>query len=181
MLSRLIAALHRWAESGWAGAATATWELLQSSVVPGPSGLVFAPLAVADPPRAPRLAAWGLAGSVLGGCIAYLIGVHAFDELGRTLLGALGVSDARIASSEVLFERYGWLLVFASTISPLSTKLTCIAVGAFGLPFVQFAPALFVGRALRFGVLVVLLRYAGEHLAERLARRTSSRAHDQPD
>src|SRR5688500_3013881 len=179
MLSRLIAALHRWAESGWAGAATATWELLQSSVVPGPSGVVFAPLAVADPPRAPRLAAWGLAGSVLGGCIAYLIGVHAFDELGRTLLGALGVSDARIASSQVLFERYGWLLVFASTISPLSTKLTCMAAGAFWLPFVQFVPALFVGRAVRCGVLVVLLRYAGEHLAERLARRTDGRAREQ--
>jgi membrane protein YqaA with SNARE-associated domain len=171
MLSRLIAALHRWAESGWAGAATATWELLQSSVVPGPSGVVFAPLAVADPPRAPRLALWGLAGAVTGGCIAYLIGVHAFDELGRTLLAAVGVSDARIASSEKMFERHGWLLVFVSTISPLSTKLTCIAAGAFGLPVVQFIPALFVGRAIRFGVLMVLLRVAGEQLAERLGRR----------
>ena len=113
--------------------------------------------------------------------MAYLIGVHAFDELGRGLLGTLGVSDARISSSEVLFERYGWLLVFASTISPLSTKLTCIAAGAFGLPFVQFAPALLVGRALRFGVLVLLLRYAGEHLAERLARTTPGGAREQPE
>ena len=169
MLSRLIAALHRWAESGWAGVATATWELLQSSVVPGPSGVVFAPLAVADPPRAPRLAAWGTVGAVAGGCIAYLIGVHAFDEVGRTIFGALGMSDARIASSEAMFERHGWKLVFLSTISPLSTKLTCIAAGAFGLPFAQFLPALLVGRALRFGLLTLLLRYAGEHLAERLS------------
>lgn len=179
MLSRLIAALHRWAESGWSGAATATWEVLQSSVVPGPSGVVFAPLSLADPPRAPRLAAWALAGSVVGGCIGYLIGLHAFDDLGRTLLGALGVSDARIASSEALFDRYGWLLVFGSTVSPLSTKLACIAAGAFGLPFVQFAPALIVGRALRFGVLVLLLRYAGERIEERLAKRTSRGAPEQ--
>ena len=178
MLQRLIAALHRWAESGWAGAATASWELLQSSVVPGPSGVVFAPLAIADPPRAPRLAVWGTAGAVLGGCIAFLIGAHAFDEIGRATLSALGVSDARIASSEAMFERHGWLLVFASTISPLSTKLTCIAAGAFGLPFVQFIPALLVGRALRFGVLVVLLRVAGERLAERLARRTPTPARE---
>jgi len=141
--------------------------------------VVFAPLALADPPRAPRLAAWALAGSVIGGCIAYVIGLHAFDDLGRTLLGALGVSDARITSSEALFDRYGWLLVFGSTISPLSTKLACIAAGAFWLPFVQFVPALFVGRAVRCGVLVVLLRYAGEHLAERLARRTDGRAREQ--
>ena len=48
MLSRVISALHRWAESGWAGAATASWEVLQGSVMPGPSGAVFAPLAVAE-------------------------------------------------------------------------------------------------------------------------------------
>ena len=175
MLQRLVAALHRWAESGWAGAATATWEVLQSSVVPGPSGVVFAPLAVADPPRAARLAVWGTAGAVVGGCIAYLIGAHAFEEIGRTMLSTLGVSDARIAASEAMFERHGWLLVFVSTISPLSTKLTCIAAGAVGLPLAQFIPVLLVGRALRFGVLVVLLRVAGERLAERLSRRTSGR------
>lgn len=169
MLLRLVAALHRWAESGWANAATATWELLQSSVLPGPSGVVFAPLAVADPPRAPRLAVWGLAGAVAGGCIAYLIGAHAFDVLGRPLLSALGVGDARIAASEATFARHGWLLVFVSTISPLSTKLTCIAAGAFGLPIAQFFPVLLVGRAARFAVLTVLLRYAGERLLARLA------------
>jgi membrane protein YqaA with SNARE-associated domain len=166
MLSRLVAALHRWAESGWAGAATATWELFQSAILPGPSGVVFFPLAIADPPRAPRLA--------VGGCIAYAIGAHAFDALGRPMLSALGVGEAKIAASEAAFARHGWLLVFASTISPLSTKLTCIAAGAFGLPLVQFVPALFIGRAIRFGVLTVLLRFAGDQLAERLSRRTST-------
>ena len=167
MLSRLVAALHRWAESGWAGAATASWELIQSSILPGPSGVVFAPLAIADPPRAPRLALWALAGSVAGGCIAYFIGVHAFDALGRPMLSALGVGEAKIVASEAAFARHGWWLVFASTITPLSTKLTCIAAGAFGLPIVQFLPALLVGRAIRFGVLTVLVRYLGERLAER--------------
>ena len=175
MLRRLVAALHRWAESGWAGAATLTWELLQSSVVPGPSGVVFVPLSVADPPRAPRLALWGIAGAVVGGCIAYLIGAHAFDSFGHAMFSALGVSDAQIAASMAMFERHGWLLVFVSTISPLSTKLTCIAAGAVGLPVAQFIPALLLGRALRFGVLVVLLRFAGERLLERLSRQAPAR------
>jgi membrane protein YqaA with SNARE-associated domain len=174
MLLRLIAALHRWAESGWAGAATATWELFQSSILPGPSGVVFAPLAIADPPRAPRLAVWGLAGAIAGGCIAYLIGAHAFDALGRPMLSALGIGEARIAASEVAFARHGWWLVFLSTITPLSTKLTCVAAGAFGLPVIQFLPALLVGRAIRFAVLTILLRFAGERLEDRLVRRTSA-------
>jgi membrane protein YqaA with SNARE-associated domain len=171
MLRRVIAALHRWAESGWAGTATATWEVLQSSFLPGPSGAVFAPLAVADPERAPRLAMWAAAGAIAGGCIAYLIGAQAFEGFGRSLLSTLGVSEARLASSEALFARHGWMLVFVATISPLSTKLTCIAAGAFGLPVVQFIPALTVGRMLRFAALTVLARFAGERLARREARK----------
>jgi membrane protein YqaA with SNARE-associated domain len=171
MLSRIISALHRWAESGWAGTATATWEVLQGSVMPGPSGAVFAPLAVADPERAPRLACWGVAGAIIGGCLAYLIGAHAFEEIGRPVLSALGVSTARLVSSEAMFDRHGWQIVFVATISPLSTKLTCIAAGAFGLAFPEFFPALAVGRALRFTVLTVLLRFAGERLQAKLMRR----------
>ena len=171
MLSRVIAALHRWAESGWAGTATATWEVLQSSVVPGPSGAVFAPLAVADPERAPRLACWGAAGAIAGGCIAYLIGAQAFDGIGRGVLSTLGVDATTLASTESMFDRHGWLVVFVATISPLSTKLACIAAGAFGLAFPEFLPALAVGRAIRFGVLTVLLRFAGERLQAKLLRR----------
>jgi membrane protein YqaA with SNARE-associated domain len=171
MLSRVIGALHRWAESGWSGTATATWEVLQGSVVPGPSGAVFAPLAVADPPRAPRLAVWGALGSILGGCIAYLIGVTAFDGFGHAVLSMLGVSQATLASTEAMFERHGWLLVFTATISPLSTKIVCIAAGGFDLPFSSFFPALVVGRAIRFAALTVILRFAGERLERRLARR----------
>lgn len=171
MLSRVIGALHRWAESGWSGAATATWEVLQGSVVPGPSGAVFAPLAVSDPPRAPRLALWGALGSIVGGCIAYLIGVTAFDGFGHAVLTLLGVSQATLASTDAMFERHGWLLVFTATISPLSTKIICIAAGGFGLPFTTFFPALVVGRAIRFAALTVILRFAGERLQRRLVRR----------
>jgi membrane protein YqaA with SNARE-associated domain len=171
MLSRLIAALHRWAESGWAGAATATWEVLQSSVVPGPSGAVFAPLSVADPERSPELAIWGAAGAIVGGCIAFLIGAQAFESVGRPVLSALGVSASALTSSAAMFDRHGWMLVFVSTISPLSAKLTCIAAGAFGLPFIEFLPMLILGRVIRFGVLAILLRFAGERIANRLARR----------
>ncbi len=171
MLSRVIAALHRWAESGWAGSATATWEFCQSAVVPGPSGAVFAPLAVADPPRAPWLAMWATVGAVAGGCIAYLIGSQALEGAARPIISALGVSPATLTASEAMFERHGWMLVFVSTISPLSAKLTSIAAGAFGLPFVQFFPAIVVGRAIRFAVLTVILRFAGERLLARLRRR----------
>jgi membrane protein YqaA with SNARE-associated domain len=176
MFSRLYAVLHRWAESGWSGTATATWEVLQSSVVPGPSGAVFAPLVVADPGRGPRLAVWAAVGAIAGGCIAYLIGAQAFDSVGHTVLSTLGVSEATLASSAGMFARHGWMLVFIATISPLSTKLTCIAAGAFALPLPQFLPALVAGRAIRFAALTLLLRFAGERIESRLLHRRRSKS-----
>jgi hypothetical protein len=66
-LVALLARLHRWAESGHAGAPVCTWNALQGSVVPGPSEGLLIPLGVADPPRAPGAGALGRAGATAGG------------------------------------------------------------------------------------------------------------------
>ena len=176
ILARLVARLHAWAESGWSGTATATYELMQSSVMPGPSGLVFVPLSVSDPRRVFRLMLWALLGAVAGGTIAYLIGVYAFDTVGMGVLDLLGVRQQTVNRSQALFERRGWMIVLLSTVSPLSTKLTCIAAGAFGVPAPQFALALVAGRAARFAFVAFLCRYAGARLLDRMARKGLARA-----
>jgi membrane protein YqaA with SNARE-associated domain len=132
---------------------------------------VFAPLALSDPERVARLALWATIGATVGGFIAYAIGAHAFEGFGRPLLALLGVRPTTLAASEALFHRRGWMLVALSAVSPLSAKLTCIAAGAFGVPMPQFALAITLGRAARFTVLSLVLRYAGEHLRTWLARR----------
>jgi membrane protein YqaA with SNARE-associated domain len=86
------------------------------------------------------------------------------------------VSEATLASSAGMFARHGWMLVFIATISPLSTKLTCIAAGAFALPLPQFLPALVAGRAIRFAALTLLLRFAGERIESRLLHRRRSKS-----
>jgi membrane protein YqaA with SNARE-associated domain len=170
-LVSLIARLHRWAESGSAGPAVGVWGTMQGSVVPGPSEALFVPLALADPRRAFHLAVWATLGATVGGIFAYAIGAYAFDSVGGPLLGLFGVGPARLASLEALFERRGAELILFSTLTPLSTKLVCIAAGAFGVPFPEFALALIAGRAARFLLIGLLLRYAGEGLMRRLERR----------
>jgi membrane protein YqaA with SNARE-associated domain len=163
-LVSLIAKLHRWAESGSAGSAVSTWGALQGSIVPGPSDALFLPLGLADPPRAMRLAAWATLGAVAGGLIAYAIGAFAFESVGRPLVSLFGVGPERWASFESLFLRRGAMLVLLSTLSPLSTKLVCIGAGAFGVPFLPFALALAAGRAGRFTVMGLVVRFAGHRL-----------------
>ncbi len=169
---RLLSVFHRWAESGWGGRAVATWAYLQASVVPGPTDAVIFPLALADPRRAFRLAALAVTGSVLGGLTAYVIGMGVVGGWTGGLLELAGISPAAaIESHRELFERRGWLLVLLSTLSPLSSKLVCIAAGAFGLPLWHFIPALTAGRAIRNFAIATVLRLAGPALLEKLAKR----------
>ncbi|MGH7665026.1 MAG: YqaA family protein [Gemmatimonadaceae bacterium] len=163
-LLRLIAVLHRWGESGWAGPAAATWGVLQGSVVPGPSDTLLVPLGLADPKRVWRLVAWAIVGSTIGGTIAWAIGALAYEDIAEPLLSLLGFDLDDLARTERLFSEKGWLLVAFSAFTPISTKLVCIAAGTFGMPLQEFVPALAVGRALRFLTMAIIVRFAGERL-----------------
>jgi membrane protein YqaA with SNARE-associated domain len=171
----LLDRLHRWAEAGWAPQATMAWGAMQGSVVPGPADALIVPLGVADPRIVYRLAIFATAGATIGGIIAWLIGANAFEELGRPILHLLGIGDATIARSEGLFDRRGWLIVLLATVTPVPSKLVCIAAGAFGVPFVPFALALGFGRGARFAVIALGVRLAGERI-ERWKRRWTRRS-----
>lgn len=172
-LVRLLAALHRWAESGWSGPAVGVWGLLQGSVVPGPSEALFLPLGVADPPRAFRLALWAVIGSSIGGIIAYVIGAQGLEHVPPSILNFVGLNARALQSSARFFDNRGWLVVLISTVSPLSTKLTCVAAGSFGMPFGEFSAALVAGRGFRYLVLAAVVRIAGDRIAHRVQRFTS--------
>src|SRR5215212_5551602 len=107
-------------------------------------------LGLADPPKAFRLALWAALGATAGGCLAFAIGALGFDAVGAPALGLIGIDRAAIESQRTTFAERGAWFVFGSTVSPLSTKLVCIAAGALGVPFWEFLLALGVGRTLRF-------------------------------
>ena len=146
LVARLIQWLREWADSGWAGPATATWSLAQGAIVPGPTDALLVPLGLADPPGAPRLAAWAIAGATVGGTIAYALGATAFDSVARPMLAFIGVGDAELDAVGPHVRKYGWLMVLGGSFLPIaSTKVICILSGAFGVPFHLFLPALAAG------------------------------------
>jgi membrane protein YqaA with SNARE-associated domain len=175
---RLLAQLHRLAEAGWATTAVGGWGFFQASIVPGPVDGVLVPLGLADPQRAWRFAGCALLGSVLGALVAYSIGSLAFESVGRTLLGWLGVSAAEFAQFRSTFKDKGLWLVLLSTVTPLSSKIVSIAAGAFGVPLLPFAAAIAVGRGARFAVVAAVVRYFGDH-AERYIERRYGKTLDQ--
>jgi membrane protein YqaA with SNARE-associated domain len=157
-LASVWAAVERFAHARGAVPGTFVWNVAQGSVVPGPSELLFLPLAIADPPKTNRLAAAALTGSIIGGSIAYAIGALAFEPVARPLLALLGIGDDSMVRVTELMARYGWLFIMGSTLTPLSTKAVTITAGATGLPFPGFVAALAAGRLVRYAMLLLILR-----------------------
>jgi membrane protein YqaA with SNARE-associated domain len=150
--------------------ATFLWSFAQGSVVPGPAELLLIPLALADRAKAWPLAMVAAAGSVLGGCVAYWLGLAAFASVGQPLLALLGITDAALARAMALMVDHGWLFILGSTLTPLSTKAVSIGAGAVGMAFPQFALALALGRLIRFSIDATLVR-ASAGLLHRLRLR----------
>jgi membrane protein YqaA with SNARE-associated domain len=163
---RVLATLQRWAESGWAGPATAGWTYAQGAALPGPADALLVPFGLADPRRVYYLAIWALAGSTLGGITAYLAGAFAFQEVVAPVLNVFGIDPRELASFRTLFARHGWMLVVISSVSPFPSKLVSVSAGAFGIPFPIFALALGMGRAARFFTIALLIHLAGERIAK---------------
>lgn len=170
-LVRLLAAIYRWAEAGWATTAVGTWTVLQGSFVPGPVDALFIPLGLADPPKVWRFAWAATVGSVLGALLAYAVGYFAFEELGRPMLALLGVSGTKLASVQALFATKGWMLVLLSTITPLSSKAVSVSAGALGVPLPVFVFAMAGGRAFRFFVTAAVMRFFGDRVERWIERK----------
>lgn len=164
LIVSLFDRLHALAEAGWAVSAVVIYNLLQGSVLPGPADALFLPLGLADDRRVWHFAAAATAGSVLGAMIAWAIGYFAFDTIGLSVLGLVGFDAADAERYRDTFAKHGWLLLFLSTVTPVSTKLVSIAAGAFGLSFVPFLLILGAGRAIRYVVLALVVVYAGHKL-----------------
>lgn len=170
LLPRLWSAVERFAHARGALPATLLWNLGQGSVVPGPAELLLVPLAIADPPRRWPLVMAATTGAAIGGCISYWIGASAFETLGRPLLAFLGIGNETVRRVLDLMQRYGWLFIVVSTLTPISTKVVCLAAGSAGMPFPLFALALTIGRGLRFSADVLLLRVGAGALQRLRAR-----------
>ena len=158
---RLFRTFERWANAGWANSVVFGWGLLQASFVPGFVDVLFLPLAVAKPQNAYKLAIISAAGTVIGSVGLYWVGALALAELSGPLASWLGVGPGELSHMQQILDRYGWLAIFASTMSPLSTKLTSVASGAFNVPFVAFTAALTAGRVSRVLVFAYLVRHGG--------------------
>ncbi|MCA0374069.1 MAG: hypothetical protein LCH84_00265 [Gemmatimonadetes bacterium] len=160
-IARLHARLQQWADAGWSNSVVLGWGLLQGFIFPGLADLFFLPLALARPARAYALALVAAAGTITGSVVLYALGHEALAVLQGPLASFFDLAPATIARYRGTLASWGGWAIFASTMSPLSTKLTSIASGIAGVPFPEFVLALSAGRLTRVLALAWLVRHGG--------------------
>lgn len=172
-LLHLVAVLHRWAESGRARSATATWGFVQSSIVPGPPDALIIPLGLADPKRVLSFAFWTTVGSFFGALTVFFIGVFAFEKLGVPLFSLIGIGSVTIQHAREMFADHALLVVLASSMGllPVPANVMSIASGGFGVPLLLFAPVFLAGRSTRLLIVALIIRFAGSKLVGWIERR----------
>jgi membrane protein YqaA with SNARE-associated domain len=156
---------------GWAAHPKARWYLgalsfAESSFFPVPPDVMLAPMTLARPVDAWRLATLTTVTSVLGGVLGYLIGYFALDLVEPWMVSA-GYWEGYL-QVRGWFQTWGFWAVLAAGFSPIPYKLFTIAAGALAMFLPAFVLASAIGRGGRFFLVAGLIRWGGAPMEARL-------------
>jgi membrane protein YqaA with SNARE-associated domain len=168
LFSALYARVMQWVRHRRAPWFLALLSFAESSFFPIPPDVMLAPMAMAQPRRAWRLALLTTLASVLGGLFGYAIGWGAFSAI-EPWLRASSYWDA-YETARRWFEAWGVWAVFIAGFSPIPYKVFTIAAGVLQMALVPFAIASFVGRGARFFLVAGLMAWGGPRLEATLHR-----------
>lgn len=151
----------------WSRHPRAPWYLgalsfAESSFFPIPPDVMLAPMSLARPERAMRLALITTLASVAGGLAGYLIGALAFDAIEPWLRASHYWASYQTAVA--WFREWGFWAVFVAGFSPIPYKVFTIASGALSMALLPFALASLIGRGSRFFLVAGLMAWGGPRM-----------------
>jgi len=160
IFSRLYARVMQWVRHPHARWYLAGLSFAESSFFPIPPDVMLAPMALAQPHKAWRLALLTTVASVLGGMLGYLIGLTAYD-LVQPWIERIGYLD-KFEHVHHWFEEWGFWAIFIAGFSPIPYKVFTISAGLMSMNFPLFVLASAIGRGARFFLVASLMRWGGE-------------------
>jgi membrane protein YqaA with SNARE-associated domain len=160
MLRKLYDWVLHWADTPYGSWALFILAFSESSFFPIPPDVLLIALAVAKPKKAFHYAAICSIGSVLGGCLGYLIGWQFMASLGEKIIELYGLGD-KIQQIEALYNQYDAWAVGIAGFTPIPYKVFTISAGMFKINFLVFILASFVSRSARFFILGGLIYIFG--------------------
>ena len=160
MLRRLYDWVLHWAETPFGGWALFLLAFCESSFFPIPPDILLIALAVAIPKKSFRYALVCSAGSVLGGCLGYLIGWQFMAAVGSRIIDFYHLAD-KVDLIADLFQRYDAWAIGIAGFTPIPYKVFTISAGMFSINFFVFVLASAASRSARFFILGALIYVFG--------------------
>jgi len=140
----------------------------ESSFFPIPPDVMLAPMSLANPAHAWRLALITTLASVAGGLFGYALGYFAFDAI-EPWLSTTHYWPA-YQTSVLWFEKWGFWAIFVAGFSPIPYKVFTLAAGALSMAVLPFALASIIGRGARFFMVAGLMAWGGARMEAMLHR-----------
>lgn len=135
---------------------------IESIFFPVPTAFMLAPMSVAKPERAVRLAIIATVTSVAGAVLGYLLGSLAMDII-HPLLVDVGYID-KYNTAVAWFHDWGFWAVIVAGFSPIPFKLFTLSAGALNMALIPFLLAALAGRSAHFFMVSLLMGWAGPRL-----------------
>ncbi|MDW3024814.1 MAG: hypothetical protein R8N50_03980 [Alphaproteobacteria bacterium] len=127
-----------------------------------PPEVFMTPPIIANKRRALPITIAAALGSIVGGTIAYLIGMWLYDSVGIWLIETF--SDPALIDSTIkpLFSEYGIWIIVLTAVTPIPYKLLAIWLGFIGYPLLIFLGVSAIFRTGRFAIIATLLYFFQE-------------------
>ncbi|MCK4851368.1 MAG: DedA family protein [Phycisphaerae bacterium] len=155
-----------WADHKYGPLIMVTVALVEPIFLPVPADLLLIAMCLAKPKKALRYGLLVAAFSVLGGCLAFglglAIGGQNVSEFFHALkLGPLDLGPKADMTLQ-LYNRFSFWAVATSALTPVPYMLFSWLGGFAGISFYLFAVTSIIFRSLRFGSEAVLIYFLGE-------------------
>ncbi len=121
-----------------------------------PPEVFMTPPIIANKKRAVPIVLAATFGSIVGGIIAYCIGLWLFDSVGVWLINNFATME-KFEMAQSLFVRHGVFIIFMTAVTPVPYKLMAICAGFMGFPAFLFLGLSAVFRTGRFAIVGYLL------------------------
>ena len=121
-----------------------------------PPEVFMTPPIIANKKRAVPVVLAATLGSIVGGIIAYCIGLWLFDSVGIWLIENFA-SMEKFELAQNLFIKHGVFIIFLTAVTPVPYKLMAICAGFMGFPAILFLGLSAIFRTGRFAIVGYLL------------------------
>ncbi len=163
----LYDACLRWAKHKYASVYLAVLTFSESVFFPIPPDVMLAPMVLARPDKAWRLASLTSISSVLGGAVGYLLGAYLYDPVVLPFIEMMGY-QSKFATITQYFNEYGVWIVFLAGFTPIPYKIFTVSAGMLSMAFLPFLLASAVGRSMRFFLVAGILYWGGEKMEHKI-------------